>query len=155
MPDVGDPAPDFHATDTAGQPIALSDFAGQTLVLYFYPKDNTPGCTAEACDFRDNLPDFSAVNAAIVGVSRDSEASHRKFTGKYELPFRLLSDPDEAVCQAYDVIHEKKLYGKLGLGIVRTTYVIDGEGIIRAKFSKVKVKGHVEQVLAAVKELGS
>jgi peroxiredoxin Q/BCP len=155
MPDVGDPAPAFQAVDSDGQPIALSDFAGRNLVLYFYPKDDTPGCTTEACEFRDNLPDFAAVDAEIVGVSKDSVRSHRKFADKFELPFRLLSDEDQAVCQAYDVIQEKSMYGKKYLGIERTTYLIDGEGVIRARWPKVQVKGHVAEVLQAVKGLGA
>ena len=153
MPEVGDAAPAFDAVDGDGAPIRLSDFAGRTLVLYFYPKDSTPGCTAEACDFRDQQPDFAGVNAAVVGVSRDTPASHQKFAAKYNLPFRLLSDRDEAVCRAYDVIREKSLYGRIGLGVERTTFVIDGQGIIRAKFPKVSVKGHVEKVLAAVRAI--
>jgi len=154
MPVIGDRAPEFSAIDGDGQPIALRDFAGQNLVLYFYPKDDTPGCTTEACEFRDHLPDFGAVQAAIVGVSKDSVRSHRKFADKFELPFRLLSDEDEAVCRAYDVIQEKSMYGKKYLGIERTTYLIDGDGVIRGKWAQVKVKGHVAEVLAAVKALG-
>ncbi|MCC7491473.1 MAG: peroxiredoxin [Fimbriimonadaceae bacterium] len=154
MPEVGDKAPAFDALDTQGQPLRLSDFAGRPLVLYFYPKDDTPGCTTEACEFRDTLPDFGAVNAAVVGVSRDSVASHQKFSAKFELPFALLSDPDEAVCQAYDVIREKTMYGRKSLGIERTTYLIDGAGVIRAKWAKVSVKGHVAAVLQAVQGLG-
>lgn len=154
MPDVGDRAPDFAALDGDGQPIALADFAGRPLILYFYPKDDTPGCTTEACDFRDNLPDFRAAQAEIVGVSKDSVSSHHKFAAKFDLPFRLLSDEDQAVCQAYDVIQEKSMYGKKYLGIERTTYLIDGGGVIRGKWAKVKVKGHVAEVLEAVKSLG-
>jgi peroxiredoxin Q/BCP len=150
MPAVGDPAPPFAALDTNGQPIALADFAGAPLVLYFYPKDDTSGCTAEACDFRDRLPDFSAVGAQVVGVSRDGAASHARFAAKYELPFRLIADTDEAVCRAYDVIKEKCNYGRKYLGIERTTYVIDAAGVIRAKFAKVTVKGHVAKVLAGL-----
>jgi len=154
MPEVGDQAPDFAAIDGDGQPIALSDFAGRNLILYFYPKDDTPGCTTEACDFRDHLPRFGEVNAEIVGVSKDSAKSHRKFADKFELPFRLLSDESQAVCQAYDVIQEKSMYGKKYLGIERTTYLIDGDGVIQGKWAKVKVNGHVAEVLAAVKALG-
>ncbi len=153
MPEVGDRAPDFSGIDASGAPLGLAEFAGRPLVLYFYPKDDTPGCTAEACDFRDQLPAFEAIEAAVVGVSRDGAAAHQKFAAKYALPFRLLADPDQTVCRAYDVIKEKSLYGRIGLGIERTTYVIDGAGVIRAKFPKVKVKGHVEQVLRAVQEL--
>ena len=119
-------------------------------LLYFYPKDDTPGCTAEACDFRDNIGAFSGLRAAVVGVSRDNPAAHRRFTNRYGLPFRLLSDTDEAVCRAYEVMREKVNYGRKYLGIERTTYVIDGAGVIRAKFAKVAVKGHVAQVLQAV-----
>lgn len=153
MPDVGDSAPAFEALDGAGQRISLAEFAGRILVLYFYPKDSTPGCTTEACDFRDRQPDFRGLEAEVVGVSRDSSASHARFATAYELPFRLLADPDETVCRAYDVIKEKRNYGKTYLGIERTTYVIDGKGIIRAKYPKVSVKGHAEEVLAKVREL--
>ncbi len=153
MPEVGERAPEFEALDGNGQTVRLSDFAGRTLVLYFYPKDDTPGCTTEACDFRDRLPEVSALGGAVVGVSRDSVASHGRFASKYDLPFALLSDDDEAVCQAYDVIKEKTRCGRTSLGVERTTYIIDGTGTIRAKFPQVSVKGHADAVLAAVKSI--
>jgi len=152
MPEVGDRAPDFTAVDTDGRPIALADFAGAPLVLYFYPKDDTPGCTAEACGFRDQTEAFLGRGAAIVGVSRDNPASHRRFTTKYGLPFRLVADTDEAVCRAYDVMREKVNYGRKYFGVERTTYVIDAAGVIHAKFAKVSVNGHVAKVLQAIEE---
>ncbi len=149
---VGDRAPEFAAIDTEGRPIRLSDFAGGTLVLYFYPKDNTSGCTAQACDFRDRQAEFAAAGATVLGVSRDSARSHQSFTARHELPFNLVADVEDTVCRAYGVVQEKSMYGRTFLGIVRTTYVIDGEGVVRAVFPKVKVKGHADAVLAAVRE---
>lgn len=150
---VGDRAPEFAAIDTEGRPIRLSDFAGRTLVLYFYPKDNTSGCTAQACDFRDRQADFTAAGATVLGVSRDSARSHQNFTTRHGLPFNLVADVEDTVCRAYGVVQEKSMYGRTFLGIVRTTYVIDAEGFVRAIFAKVKVKGHADAVLAAVREL--
>ena len=153
MPEVGDKAPAFASLDTQGEPITLDEFAGRTLVLYFYPKDSTPGCTTEAQEFRDLHGEFEALGAAIVGVSRDSVKTHQKFATNQCLPFRLLADTDETVCKAYDVIHEKSFMGRIGLGIVRTTYVIGPDGTIRAKYPKVSVKGHAAEVLNAVREV--
>ncbi|MBI5834091.1 MAG: peroxiredoxin [Armatimonadetes bacterium] len=153
MPEVGDKAPAFASLDTQGEPITLDEFAGRTLVLYFYPKDSTPGCTIEAQNFRDKHAEFAALNAVIVGVSRDTVKSHQKFAANQCLPFRLLADTDESVCHAYDVIAEKSFMGRIGLGVIRTTYVIGPDGTIRAKFAKVAVKGHVDEVLTAVSEV--
>lgn len=152
----GDKAPDFHSTsvDASGErPVGLGDFAGKTLVLYFYPKDNTPGCTKEACSFRDMSGEFAAVGAAILGVSPDSAVSHGKFIGKYQLPFPLIADEDHAIATAYGVWKEKSMYGKTYMGVERTTFVIDGKGVIRRIFPKVKVEGHVAQVLESIAEL--
>ncbi|HEX2865438.1 MAG TPA: thioredoxin-dependent thiol peroxidase [Ignavibacteriales bacterium] len=146
----GDKAPEFTLKDTNGNTVSLEDFLGKKVVLYFYPKDDTPGCTKEACSFRDNLPAFGGLNAVILGLSADSEESHRKFTSKYNLPFTLLSDPDKKVIQAYGVWKEKNMYGKKSMGIERTTFIIDEQGRIMKVFPKVKVDGHVEEVMEAI-----
>jgi thioredoxin-dependent peroxiredoxin len=151
--DVGDKAPGFTLPADGGGEIALKDFKGKTVVLYFYPKDDTSGCTAEACAFRDALPDFSKVSAQIVGVSRDPVKSHDKFKAKYDLPFPLASDEDGKVCEAYGVWVEKSMYGRKYMGIERSTFVIDGQGLIRQAWRKVKVPGHADAVLEAVKAL--
>jgi thioredoxin-dependent peroxiredoxin len=150
---VGDEAPDFSLPADAGGRVALKDFNGKPVVLYFYPKDDTSGCTAEACAFRDALPDFAKVKAAVIGVSRDSVASHDKFKAKYKLPFPLASDEDGLVCQAYGVWVEKSMYGRKYMGIERSTFLVDGMGVIRAIWGKVKVPGHAEAVLEAAAEL--
>lgn len=147
---VGDSAPAFKALTTSGETVALKDLKGKKLILYFYPKDNTSGCTREACDFRDNLARVKRKGTALLGVSPDSVASHRKFSEKYELTFPLLSDPDQAVARAYGVWVEKSLYGRKYMGIERTTFVIDEKGKIAHIFRKVKVAGHVDEVLAAL-----
>ena len=143
----GDKAPYFEGTDQDGNIIRLSDFAGQRLVLYFYPKDSTPGCTAEACDLRDNYERFLSQGYAVVGVSKDSVASHRKFIEKYSLPFPLISDPDTVILQAYEAWGEKKNYGKVSMGTLRKTYIIDGQGTITDIISKVDTKNHTAQIL--------
>ncbi|MGE5402416.1 MAG: thioredoxin-dependent thiol peroxidase [Ignavibacteriales bacterium] len=143
----GEKAPEFSLKDSQGKDVALSDFLGKKVILYFYPKDNTPGCTKEACDFRDNFPEFGKSNAIILGISADSEKSHQGFSSKYELPFILLSDPERQVIQKYDVWKEKNMYGKKSMGIERTTYVIDEQGRIIKVFNKVKVEGHIDQIL--------
>jgi peroxiredoxin Q/BCP len=150
---VGDKAPAFHLPDENGELVSLKSFSGKALVLYFYPKDSTPGCTQESCDFRDNLNRLTSSGAAVVGLSADSVASHKKFKTKYDLNFPLLSDPDHQALEAYGVWQEKSLYGRAFMGIVRSTFVIDDKGVVRAVFPKVSVKGHVEEVLAAVKAL--
>ncbi|SDV47542.1 peroxiredoxin [Chitinasiproducens palmae] len=146
---VDSQAPDFTAPATGGA-FSLSQLRGRQVVLYFYPKDNTPGCTTESLAFRDLNPQFDAAGATIVGVSRDSVRSHDNFKAKLELPFTLVSDADEAVCLAYDVIRKKKMYGKEVRGIERTTFLIDPDGIVREAWRGVKVPGHVDDVLAAV-----
>ena len=151
--DVGQPAPDFTLPADGGGTVSLSAFAGKTVVLYFYPKDDTPGCTREACAFRDLLPDFSGAGAVVIGVSKDSPASHDKFKAKYQLPFILAADSETTLAQSYGVWIEKKNYGKTYMGMDRATFVIDGAGVVRAVWRKVKVDGHAEKVLAAVKGL--
>lgn len=150
---IGDKAPDFSMPTDGGGQVSLSGLKGRPVVLYFYPRDDTPGCTTEACGFRDALPDFSKVDAAIVGVSRDTVAKHDKFKAKYELPFTLGADETGAVTEAYGVWVEKSMYGKKSMGIERATYLIDGAGVIRGIWRKVKVNGHVDEVLAAAKAL--
>ncbi len=144
---VGDKAPDFTLNDKDGNKVSLKNFKGKNVVLYFYPKDNTSGCTKEACDFRDNFPAFSKLKAEIIGISADSEKSHVSFAEKYNLNFRLLSDPEKEVIQKYDVWKEKSMYGKKYMGIERTTYLIDEKGIIKKIFNKVKVDGHIAEIL--------
>ncbi len=151
---IGQAAPDFTLQDQAGSPIRLSGFQGSPIVLYFYPKDDTPGCTKEACAFRDAFAEYRKRGAQILGVSPDDPKSHAKFVEKYELPFTLLADPDHQVCEAYGVWKEKNLYGRKSMGVERTTLVIDGQGVIRAVFPRVKVDGHSEAVLKALDELG-
>ncbi|MBI4872072.1 MAG: thioredoxin-dependent thiol peroxidase [Candidatus Riflebacteria bacterium] len=148
MLNVGDKAPGFHAKTDAGEDVELSDFRGRTVVLYFYPKDDTPGCTKEACDFRDSYEVLLRKGAALFGVSADSVESHAKFKQKFTLPFPLVADEDHSICNAYGVWQEKKMYGKSHWGVVRTTFIIDGKGLIAHRFDKVKVEGHVDEVLA-------
>ncbi|MDO5666350.1 MAG: peroxiredoxin [Alcaligenaceae bacterium] len=132
--------------------ITLKDFKGKYLVLYFYPKDNTPGCTNESKDFRDQYEAFKSLNAEIVGVSRDSLKSHENFITKYELPFELIADTEEALCNQFDVIKEKNMFGKIGRGIERSTFLINPKGVLIAEWRKVKVDGHVDEVLQRLKE---
>jgi peroxiredoxin Q/BCP len=151
--EVGDKAPDFSLPADSGGKVSLKDLKGKTVVLYFYPKDDTPGCTAEACAFRDQLPDFSKVKAAVVGISRDSVASHDKFKKKFTLPFPLASDEEGKVSEAYGTWVEKSMYGKKYMGIERATFLIDAKGVIRNIWRKVKVDGHAEEVLEAASAL--
>ncbi|MBH68481.1 MAG: peroxiredoxin [Rhodospirillaceae bacterium] len=149
----GDEAPLFEAmTDGVGK-FSLSKTRGSNVILYFYPKDDTPGCTKEACEFRDAFPDFSSLDAKIVGVSRDTVAKHDKFKAKYGLPFQLVADLDGSVCEAYGTWVEKSMYGKKYMGIERATFLIDKQGVIRGIWRKVKVKGHVEEVLNASRSI--
>lgn len=145
----GQPAPDFTLPSDSGESVSLSQFRGSPVVLYFYPKDDTPGCTTEACEFRDATPDFSAVGARVLGVSPDSPTKHEKFRDKHGLNFTLLSDPDHEVAEAYGVWVEKKMYGRTYMGVERSTFVIDADGTISHALRKVKPKGHA----AAVAEL--
>jgi len=153
MLQVGKKAPAISLLDGKGKKRTLKEFLGKNVVLYFYPKDMTPGCTTESCDFRDALPNFSKLDAAIIGVSPDSVERHKKFAEKYDLLFTLLSDEKRVVLEKYGVWQEKKLYGRVFLGVVRTTVIIDQKGIVRKIYPKVKVKGHVEEVYNFLKEL--
>ena len=150
MLQAGDPAPDFTMEADKGGAVSLKDLKGKTVVLYFYPKDDTPGCTRESCAFRDNFPSFQGRDVLIYGVSCDDIPSHEKFAAKYDLPFPLLSDPDTSVSTAYGVYKEKTNYGRKYMGIERSTFVIDGDGRISRIFRNVKVDGHVEKVLDEV-----
>ena len=150
---LGKAIPDFKGRITNDLIIKLSDYKGQNIVIYFYPKDNTPGCTKEGEDFRDYFEDFKKNNTIIIGVSRDSVASHDKFTCKYNFPFKLISDEDEKVCKLFDVIKEKNMYGRKYMGIERSTFLINHEGTLVNEWRKVRVKGHVEKVLEALNEL--
>ena len=150
MPNVGDAAPDFTAQTDQGETLTLSSLKGKKVVLYFYPKDNTPGCTREACDFRDNAPAFADKNTVVLGVSTDSVKSHQGFKAKFDLPFTLVADPDKEIVQKYGVWREKKNYGKAYMGVVRSTFVIDEQGKIAKVYDGVKVNGHAEAVLNEV-----
>ena len=147
MLSIGTKAPAFEGQDENGNTVRLSDFAGKKLVLYFYPKDSTPGCTAEACDLRDNYERFLALDYQVLGVSKDSAASHQRFIAKYELPFHLISDPDCTILKAYEAWGVKKMYGRETMGTLRTTYVIDEQGIIVDAIGKVNTKAHTAQIL--------
>ncbi|TVQ33526.1 MAG: thioredoxin-dependent thiol peroxidase [Phycisphaeraceae bacterium] len=149
----GKKAPAFTLKDQAGGAHKLSDYAGAPVVLYFYPKDDTSGCTSEACDFRDLLPKFGKMDAVVLGVSPDDEKSHAKFAQKHGLNFTLLADPDSTVCEKYGVWQEKSMYGKKYMGVVRTTYLIGPDGKVAQRWDKVKVPGHAEAVLEAVRAL--
>jgi len=152
MLETGDKAPDFSWVDETGKKISLKDFKGSKIVLYFYPKDDTTGCTAEACDFRDSYSRLKRKGVVLIGVSPDSEKSHQKFKTKYELPFPLIADTEKTIANAYGVWQEKSMYGRKYMGIIRSTFVIDEKGKIVAMFPKVKVTGHVEEVLKALSE---
>ena len=150
MIEVGALAPDFTLCDKDGKEVKLSDFRGKKVVLYFYPKDNTPGCTRQACAFAGAYEGFKEKNVAVIGISRDSVASHAKFAEKYNLPFTLLSDPDLSAIKAYGVWQEKKLYGKVSFGVVRTTFIIDENGIIERVMEKVKPDTNAAEILEAL-----
>ncbi|HOF87474.1 MAG TPA: thioredoxin-dependent thiol peroxidase [Armatimonadota bacterium] len=150
MPQAGQPAPEFTAVTETGEQISLSDYRGKWVVLYFYPRDNTPGCTMEACSLRDSHAALTGADAVVLGVSTDSAAAHQRFITKFGLPFTLIADTDTAVSTRYGVYGEKSLYGKSFLGITRTTFIIDPDGIIRTVFTKVNVSRHGEEVLAAI-----
>ena len=148
MLEIGSKAPDFTLFDKDGNAVSLSDFLGKKVVLYFYPKDNTPGCTRQACAFAANFEAFKSLDAVVIGVSKDSVASHAKFAAKHDLPFILLADPELEAIKAYDVWQEKKLYGKVSMGVVRTTYVIDENGVIEKAMPKVKPDTNAAEILA-------
>lgn len=146
----GDKAPDFTAKDQNGNTVSLSDFKGRNVILYFYPKDDTPGCTAEACDFRDNYQSLSGQGYQVIGVSTDNEKSHKKFEAKYSLPFPLIADEDKHIVETYGVWVEKNMYGKKYMGTARTTFIIDGDGVIKKIIDKVDTKNPSQQVLDLV-----
>lgn len=148
MLEIGDKAIDFKAKDQNGKEVSLSDFKGKKVVLYFYPKDNTPGCTKEACSFRDNFQELTDKGIVVLGVSPDSSESHKKFEQKYELPFTLVADPDKSIITSYDLYREKNMYGKISMGVVRTTFLINEEGNIVHIFKKPKTDIHATEVLA-------
>nr|WP_320134944.1 peroxiredoxin [uncultured Amphritea sp.] len=153
QPTIDQPATDFTAAATSDTTVTLSELKGSNVVIYFYPKDSTPGCTTEGQDFRDMYDQFQAANTQIFGVSRDGMRAHENFKAKQSFPFELISDPDETLCKLFDVIKLKKLYGKEHMGIERSTFLIDAEGVLRKEWRKVKVKEHVADVLEAVKAL--
>ncbi len=153
IPTVGKKVPAFSVTTTAAEKLTSKELLGSPYVLYFYPKDDTPGCTLEGKDFRDQHAKFKRQKVRVLGVSRDSLGSHAKFQAKYSLPFDLIADTDESLCRLFDVIKEKNMYGKKVMGIERSTFLVDGAGILRKEWRKVKVDGHVAEVLAAAKDL--
>jgi thioredoxin-dependent peroxiredoxin len=153
MIEVGQAAPDFSLTDQAGKTVTLDGCKGTPFILYFYPKDDTPGCTKEACAFRDAFADYRKRGARIFGVSPDDSRSHARFAEKFELPFPLLADPDHRVCEVFGVWKEKNMYGRKSMGVERTTFVIDAQGVIRAIFPRVKVDGHSDAVIRALDAL--
>ncbi len=152
---IGKKVPDFSVAATGEQTASLKNYRGKNLVLYFYPKDSTPGCTLEGQDFRDNLARFKRQKTVVFGVSRDSLSSHERFREKQGFQFDLLSDPDEKLCRLFDVIREKNMYGRKVMGIERSTFLIDQQGVLRQEWRKVRVKGHIAEVLDAVKTLGN
>ncbi|WP_163580931.1 thioredoxin-dependent thiol peroxidase [Gracilibacillus saliphilus] len=150
--ELGQAVQDFELTNNKGEQVKLSDYKGKNVVLYFYPKDDTPGCTTEACDFRDNYESFQDLDAVILGVSPDSEESHKKFIDKHDLPFELLVDQDKEVAEQFGVWQLKNKFGKEYMGIVRSTFIIDKEGVLQKEFRNVQVKGHVEKALNYIRE---
>jgi thioredoxin-dependent peroxiredoxin len=150
MIEVGQKAPDFSLADQAGRPVTLSGFSGSPIVLYFYPKDDTPGCTKEACAFRDAFAEYRDRGAVILGVSPGDLSSHARFANKFNLPFTLIADPDHTLCETYGVWKEKNMYGRKSMGVERTTFVIDARGIVRKIFPRVRVDGHSDAVIAAL-----
>jgi thioredoxin-dependent peroxiredoxin len=150
MIEAGKKAPDFSGLDEKGVKVSLKDFLGKKVILYFYPRDNTPGCTQEACDFRDNYKKFEKKDVVIIGISTDTQASHLKFKEKFNLPFMLIADDEKKIVQKYDVWKEKNMYGKKVMGIIRTTFLINEEGIIEKIYPKVKVDGHIEEILNSI-----
>ena len=151
MVNIGEKVANFSLPATGDKNLSLNDFKGKNLVIYFYPKDSTPGCTLEGQNFRDITKNSRTSGTDILGVSRDSLKAHENFKAKQSFPFDLLSDADETLCRQFDVIHEKNMYGRKVMGIVRSTFLIDGDGVLRQEWRKVRVKGHVEEVLEAVK----
>jgi peroxiredoxin Q/BCP len=150
--DINDKAPEFTSVDQNGEKIALKDYTGKWVVLYFYPRADTPGCTIEACSFRDSFKRVERIGAVVLGVSPDTAAAQKKFVDKYDLPFTLVADADKKICNAYGVIQEKNMYGKKVMGVARTTFIIGPDGRIKQIFNKVKPEGHAEQVLEWLKD---
>jgi len=150
---IGRKVPDFSLPATGDQTVTLSEYQGRNVVVYFYPRDSTPGCTTEGKDFRDRMASFRRCNTAVLGISRDTIKSHENFKARQEFPFELLSDADETVCRLFDVIREKNMYGRKVMGIERSTFLIDDSGVLRREWRKVRVKGHAEEVLEAVRNL--
>ncbi len=155
MVTIGQPVPSFDLPATGNKNLSMDSFKGKNLVLYFYPKDNTPGCTREGQDFRDHYAAFQKANTEIVGVSKDSVKVHENFCAKQSFPFDLISDQDETLCTLFDVIKEKNMYGRKYMGIERSTFLIDSKGVLREEWRKVRVPGHVEEILKSVQELDS
>ena len=153
MVNIGEKVANFSLPATGDKNVSLDDFKGTNLVIYFYPKDSTPGCTLEGQDFRDNYAGFKKSGTTVLGVSRDSLKAHENFKARQEFPFDLLSDSEEKLCRQFDVIHEKNMYGRKVMGIVRSTFLIDGDGVLQNQWRKVRVKGHVEEVLQAARSL--
>ena len=153
MVNIGEKVANFSLPATGDRNLSLDDFKGTNLVIYFYPKDSTPGCTLEGQNFRDNYSGFRKSGTAVLGVSRDSLKAHENFRAKQKFPFDLLSDTEEKLCRQFDVIHEKNMYGRKVMGIVRSTFLIDGDGVLQKEWRKVRVKGHVEEVLEAARSL--
>jgi thioredoxin-dependent peroxiredoxin len=153
MVEAGQLAPDFTLLDQRGEPVTLSQLRGTPVVLYFYPKDDTPGCTKEACAFSDARTEYEKAGAKVIGVSPDSVTSHQKFADKYGLSFTLVADPEKEVCKSYGIWKEKNMYGKKAMGVERTTFVIDHNGVVRKVFPKVKVDGHSDAVLETIRSL--
>lgn len=151
---IDQPVGEFTAQATSDQQVQLSALKGKNVVIYFYPKDSTPGCTTEGQNFRDLYDEFQSLNVEIFGVSRDSLRAHENFKAKQNFPFELISDPEETLCKHFDVIKLKKMYGKEHIGIERSTFLIDAKGVLKAEWRKLKVKGHVDEVIAAVRQLG-
>ncbi|HSK23890.1 MAG TPA: thioredoxin-dependent thiol peroxidase [Egicoccus sp.] len=153
MLEPGQPAPEFTLPDQDGTPVSLSDYRGRPVVVYFYPKDDTPGCTTQACDIRDQWAEFEAAGAAVVGISPDSVESHAKFRGKHDLPHTLLADPDRTVMQPWGAYGEKTLYGKKTVGVIRSTVLVDADGNVAKVWKRVQAKKHADQVLKALADL--
>ena len=151
--ETGKKVPDFSGLATSGMEFKLSNYKGSPVLLYFYPRDNTPGCTQEGKDFRDHYAEFEQKGIKIFGISRDGIKAHENFKAKYDFPFELISDKDETICKLFDVIKEKKMYGKTHMGIERSTFLIDADGVLVKEWRKVKVKEHIGQVLEAIKDL--
>lgn len=149
---IGQAAPDFSSIDQEGNPVSIKQFKGKKIILYFYPKDDTPGCTSEACNLRDNYQELRDMGFVVIGISPDTEKSHQKFSTKYNLPFHLVPDPDKTIIKSYGAWGEKKMYGKAYQGVLRTTYVISEKGIIEAVIEKVIVKDHTKQIMELINQ---